>query len=554
MKRQVSQPSVTGRVTTSVVRWRATSVVALAGLGVASAWPARAQQPAQAGTAAKQHARTADADAAYAAGEKEKAARAYEAVLAAAPDDSRALYMLALLRRDRVQESIALLDRYVRLEPGDAWGHIALGEAYGRAGGVDAAEAEYEKAERLAPDERDVVVGKARLLARNGRTDRAIATYDRWLARHPRDVEARRELSRQYRKSGREPSAIAALENAQRLAPDAATARALSALRAEVGPRVEPEIAGSSDSDRNRVWRAGGIAGFRVADAVDLTVGGGSKRVSDGSSFAQLGDARFGIAWRPRATMRLDVMTSIAFAPGDTATIATPFPGAGPGRGRRPSNESMRVEPNARLRYVWQDANSRARVDLRATRSVLDASPLLVFNDVVRSEIGGEATVPIAGPLGVRATTRAARISSTAGDNSRTLLGARVVGFVFGGEITAGLQQIAYEHASSAGYFAPRWSRTAEVGAYREFESQSGVTLALDLGVGTQRVTEWSAATSAWAPAMRGWGAFSIPVAPGRQLRFEVEAYDAKVGNDVATTAERWHYLSASLGLRWSLR
>src|SRR5689334_12499923 len=180
MGRQASRRRALAAMATSTLVARLLGIIAVVATCLASSSAALAQQTAQAGTLAKPRARTAEADAAYAAGEKEKAARGYEAVLAAAPDDSRALYMLALLRRDRVRESVALLERYVRLEPGDAWGHIALGDAYGRARHLGAADAEYDKAERLASDERDVVVGRARMLARTGRTDRAIATYERW--------------------------------------------------------------------------------------------------------------------------------------------------------------------------------------------------------------------------------------------------------------------------------------------------------------------------------------------------------------------------------------
>jgi len=537
-------------------------VIAFA-LALATARPLTAQQSAQAGSAVIRT-RTAAADAAFAAGDRAVAEREYAAVLQSSPDDSRALYMLAQLRRDRVHEAVALLHRYVRLEPSDAWGHMALGDALGRVGDVSSASGEYNAAARLAPDERDVAVGRARMLARAGYTDSAIVVYRRWLEGHARDAEAQRELARQYHRAGRDRAAIAAFERAQRAAPDDRTARQLASLRSGVSLRVEPEAGGNRDSDANAVWRLGGVAGFSVADGVDLTAGGGTRRVTDALSMAQLGDARIGVAWRPRATMRLEAATSLTFAPGDTSN-ATPSPQPGPGQGqgpgsppgggRRASVDTRRVEPVGRLRFVWQDPASRARVDLRASRTVLDASPLLVFNNVVRSEIGGEGNVRVLGPLGLRGTARAASIASNTDDNSRTILAGRVV--VAGpswGEITAGMQQTAYTHASAAGYFAPHWARTAEIGAYREFESERGVTAAVDLGAGAQQVGEWDGTSSKWDPAFRGWASLGVPLAPGRELRFEMEGYQAKVGNEVATTASRWSYISASLGLRWAVR
>jgi len=172
---------------------------------------------------------------------------------------------------------------------------------------------------------------------------------------------------------------------------------------------------------------------------------------------------------------------------------------------------------------------------------------------VQRSELGAEGELPLVGPIAVRGLARMASIHSAADDNSRAIFGARVVGrFSGGGEITLGGQQFTYAHASATGYFAPRQARTLEVGGYREVETESGVTFALDLGAGGQQVTEWGAAASAWEPAFRGWASLGIPLAPGRELRFECEAYDARIGSELATVAARWRYGSGAVSLRWA--
>ena len=514
---------------------------------------AQAQQPPRAEAPATRQAGTAVADAAYSAGEAQRAESAYVAVLQADPANSRALYMLAQLRRERPRDAVTLLERYVRLQPRDAWGLIALGDALGRAGRVGDADSAFARAERLAPDERDVFVGRARMLASAGQTDRSIAAYERWMNRHATDAEAGRELARQYRRAGRERAAIASLERAQQAKPDDRTARQIVSIRAMISPRVETDAGGNKDSDDNSVWHLGGVAGFSPADAVDLTVGGGARGVRDATAWMTLGDARVGMSWRPRATTRIEAAATLGFAPGDTGSTTSPQPGRG--RGMRGSFGSTRTDIGGRLRYVWQDPSSRARIDLRATRQLLDASPILVDNDVVRNEVGGELGVRVVGPIGLRAAARTASIASAVDDNSRALLAARLVmSLPTGGEITAGVTQVSYDHASTAGYFAPRSARTAEIGAYQEIESERGVTAAFDLGAGAQQITEFGLPASAWAPALRGWGALGVPLAPGRQLRFEVEAYDAKVGNEVAIAASRWRYASASIGLRWSLR
>src|SRR3989449_10164477 len=81
---------------------------------------------------------------------------------------------------------------------------------------------------RLAPAERDAIVGRARVLARARRTDAVIAAYEQWLAAHPTDAEAWRELGRERTRAGLPAEAAQALERAQALAPDGATARRLA--------------------------------------------------------------------------------------------------------------------------------------------------------------------------------------------------------------------------------------------------------------------------------------------------------------------------------------
>ena len=176
---------------------------------------------------------------------------------------------------------------------------------------------------------------------------------------------------------------------------------------------------------------------------------------------------------------------------------------------------------------MWREAEGRARIDLRGGHVRVDASPLLLRNRVTRSEAGGDGQLRLVGPIALRAMARSARIESRDGDrNTRHIIGGGLAAAVpVVGEIAAGFKRMTYAHPSDAGYFAPRLAETAEVGAYREVELDNGLTLALDLGAGSQRVTEWSAPAGSWSPAFRGWASIGIPLAPGRELRIEGEAY-----------------------------
>jgi hypothetical protein len=480
-------------------------------------------------------------------------------VLSAEANNTRALYMLAQLLMASPRDAVSLLERYTALVPGDAWGFIALGTARGRTGDVDGALDAFNAAERLAPNERDVHLGRARMLAAARHTDAAIAIYLRWTLTHSKDAEALRELAAQYRRAGRPRAAIAALERAQQAAPDERTSRQLAALRALTAPRLEPQATGSRDSDGITVTSAGAAAGVVVGEGVGLTLGGGLRRTSDGVRSTRLGAGRAAAAWAPTATTRVDLQGGFLVTSAETTSVPVPASnrGQGQGQGQLPtlviSSGSTRIFPAGLLRYQWRDVDGRARLDLRATHTLLDASPLLVQNQVQRSEVGAEGELGLVGPVGVRGLARMASIRSTLDDNSRATLGARLVGkFLDGGELTLGGQQFTYAHASTVGYFAPRQARTLEVGAYREVEMESGVTFALDLGAGGQQVTEWGAPASAWAPAFRGWASLGLPLAPGRELRFEAEAYDARIGSELATAGSRWRYGSGAVSLRWA--
>jgi hypothetical protein len=484
----------------------------------------------------------------------------YRALIAANPDDSRALYRLAELLGDHPDEAVSLLQRYTALEPQDAWGFIALGDALGRARRIDEAMAAYDAAERLAAGERDVGVGRARMLARAGRTDAAITSYERWSAAHPSDAGALRELAAQYRRAGRLRAAIRALERAQAVADDPGGARQLRSLRAATAIHLDPITMLTRDSDANRTSNVGGLLGF-VGDGLEIGVAASSRRVSDDLESMRLGDTRATLAWRPRATTRILAEVGVVAAPRLDQPTAPAPPGGPPGPpgGPLPSpsqRDETAVVPTGRLRYVWREPTGRARLDLRGSRLLVDASPLLVRTRVIRNEIGGEGELRLVGPVAVRGTARVASISSTIDDNTRGTLGGRLVVATVPilGELTGGWQRMTYDRPSDAGYFSPRWAETAEIGSYREVELDNGVNFAIDLGAGTQRVADWGVPVSAWTPAFRGWAWLGIPFAAGRELRFETEVYDARIGTEVAPSGTRWQYGSLSIGVRWAFR
>jgi len=88
-----------------------------------------------------------------------------------------------LLERGRAAEALFPLRRYVRAEPSDARGHLALGRAYAALGRTPEAVDELTLAVRYTPDpDPDLILERARVLAAADRRDEALRTLDEVLA------------------------------------------------------------------------------------------------------------------------------------------------------------------------------------------------------------------------------------------------------------------------------------------------------------------------------------------------------------------------------------
>ena len=441
------------------------------------------------------------ADSAFTAGDARAAEREYAAVLAADPENSHATYRLAQLHRRDPAVALRLFRRYVALEPSDPWGYMAVAEVLARTGRYDAALRCYDDALRLAPGERDAVVGRARTFARARRTDAAIAAYRGWLASHPTDAEVRRELA---------------------------------AARLAAAPTVTPLVGGSRDSDGNATLRLGGAAELRASGPTRLGVRATREQVRDGVTAVGLDELTLRAGARPAGALQIDAeggATRVEAVGGAAATLT----------------------PTGQLRARWRDPMGGPAVDLRARRNVIDASPLLVTNRVVRTEIGAMVELPVARGLKLRGIGRTAALSSSVDVNHRTTLaGVAAVAVTPSLEVSGQIHQIRYSRPSSAGYFAPRLIQMAQAGSYLELETARSIVLAFDLGVGVQRVAQQGAALGPWRRALRLYSLIAVPLAPGRDLRFELDGDDSGAATESATTA-RWRYVSMQLSLRVAL-
>ncbi|HMH82612.1 MAG TPA: tetratricopeptide repeat protein [Gemmatimonadales bacterium] len=441
------------------------------------------------------------ADSAFTAGDARAAAQEYAAVLAADPWNSHATYRLAQLHRHDPRLALRLFRRYVALEPSDPWGYMAVGEALARTGRYGEALRYYDDALRLGPGERDAVVGRARTLVRARRTGAAIAAYGGWLAAHATDAEVRRELA---------------------------------AARVAAAPAIKPLVGGSRDSDGNATLRLGGVAELAASGPTRLGVAASRTQVRNGVTTIGLEELTLRASARPWSALQIDAEGG--------ATRVDALRGAG-----------ATMTPTGQLRARWRDPLGGPAVDLRARRNAIDASPLLVTNRVVRTEIGAIVELPVARGLKLRGIGRTAALTSSFDVNHRTTLaGVVAVAVTPSVEVSAQMHEIRHSRPSSAGYFAPRLIQIAQAGSYIELETARSIVFAFDLGIGAQRAAQQGAAVGPWRRALRLYSLIAVPLAPGRELRFELDGDDSGVAMESATTAQ-WRYVSMQLSLRVAL-
>jgi len=449
------------------------------------------------------------------------------------------------------------------LEPADLWGYLAVADMLSRLGRHDEALRWSADALRRGPAERDAVLGQARVLGRARRTDAAVVAYRSWLATHPRDGEAWQELSRELVRAGRPGDAVAALERSQAIAPDPQVAQRLAVLRGIAAPAFTPLVSGSHDSDGNTIWRFAGTLELGAAGPARFGMEGGRTHVgAAGGTGADLDALALRTTWQPAAVLRIDA------AGGGTriepiGTIA---------------GSSAALVATGQVRARWHAPASRLGLDVRADRAVVDASPLLVANHVIRTQYSALLSAPLAGPLTLRGIGKTATLSDSFEVNHKTTLsGVLAVAVTPTLELSAQFHQIHYDTASASGYFAPWGLQVAEAGTYFEIETPRSLVLAVDAGAGVQRVAQQQATQAPggpspggpppfgqppqagqqshvygpWTAAFRLYAVLDVPLAPGRAFRLEFDSEDSQLATTAATSGQ-WRYGSVIASLRWA--
>jgi tetratricopeptide (TPR) repeat protein len=473
----------------------------------------------------------ARADSLYSAGRLDEARDAYHNVVAVDPESSRATFRLGQLAPEGSDAAIAMYRRYVELEKGDAWGWIALAEALAEAGDArDAIEA-YDAAIILAPDERDAVIARARLLMSGERIVEARRALEAWVARHDGDLEAWRLLARAHRADGDTGDEIDALEHVAALDPEDESQERLLALRSRTAPALAPSIGGSTDSDGSSLTRTG-LSGdialgsrSRVGLQLDRTTASG-----DGAQSVDRGLVYY--ALRGADDFRLDARAGVALREDARGQI------------------TKAIEPIGSLRARW--SGDDLGLELRLQRSLQDATVTLIENGImleealVGVEIPGETMrfrVLGSGGAIVDGAKRNWRFRAAGGPQFLVAPGIRV-GAQYDGTMYTG---------RGRGYFAPPLVHTIEATAAAELEELGAFSVAADVGAGIQQILEEKGGAGTIAPALRGWGSVAWNFAPASSLALELEGYNLVGGAAISGGSGGWTYGAATLSLRWAL-
>jgi Tfp pilus assembly protein PilF len=474
------------------------------------------------------------ADAAYSAGNRELAKSLYRAVLASDPGNSRAVFQLARLSPAGSEEALALFKRYVSLEPQDPWGSMALGDALAKAGRVDEAIAQYALARGKAPAEPDVYLGLGRILRDAGRNDALVANYEEWVRRQPKNATAWFELGRARQRAKRYPEAADAYAASYALEGDERTLELLDNALAESAFSLRPFAGRSSDSDENRITRWGVEGEWQLTQRSRWGLHVERNEVQDPFSSGTADAWGLFLKWQPLSALKLDALG---------------------GGARLTANQVSQKRPVAGLRLRWAAPSEGPAAEVRIVQNPLLATPGLVAQPVELAEIKANVDLPLSGPIRARARGQSGVLDSAIDVNHRS-------GYGFGpvyrwrpaAEVGVFYNELGYEHATAAGYFAPRRAQTVEIGTYIEYEGLAPLTFAVDAGAGQQRVQKQGEEIRDWIATYRLWALVSWALKPGVSLDLELEHYDSPVAGTAVAPTANWTYNAATLSLRFGVR
>lgn len=476
------------------------------------------------------------AEQAYANGDRDRARTLYGEVLELDPEDSRATYRLATLQTAGSGQALRLFRDYVRLEPQDAWGYMALGDSLAASRDLEQATAAYTQAFAIAPKETDAFVGLGRLLTNAERSDEAIEVYQRWTSVQPANSTAWQELGKAQQSSRRYSEASVALANAYNLDPAPGVERLLKRSLYQTAPAIQPLLGSTRDSDDVESVRSGVLGDWQLSDRSRLGFRLQHSEVSDPFDEGEADEFGLSYRWQPRRYVRIDGGVGIA----------------------QLDPEDINVDGQSLTTY-----NVRARIDtpqagpageLRLDHYPLLYSPGLLQDPVEISEIRGMFEVPIRGPTRARFRLRNGTLESSFDRNTRSGYdGGLVYRLRPTVELIANYSQLGYDEDSAAGYSAPEQLQTVEFGTYAEFYEYWPLTIVVDAAIGMQRRDDHGEPRGEWGDSVRFWGQLSWDLQPDLRLDLELEASNTQDPATGAAASTEWSYSAIMLSLRFGI-
>jgi len=465
---------------------------------------------------------------AWNAGDLVQAERLYAARLARDSSNQRALHRLGLIAAwsERYGLSVALFD------------HL----------------------QRVAPENQDAAMDRARVLSWAGRFPESIVAFKDVLAASPADLEARRGLARvvswagdlvaaeqEWRRAlaadtnavpslvglaqtlrwqGRAVAALPYLRHGRRLAPDNRdVASEWSYLAAAVAPRVAPSVAYETDSDGNRIATFAARGAWRPAPRVEVGLEG-YVRTSDWT--------RGGLAGRA--------------ARGALASVGVELgPGwmVGGGVGLSGTNV-LGADQRAQVRAaVASPGRHRVGGAVSYRRAALDATALLMERGVEMGELALSLRAEPAPGWSATASLSHASFAGTA-DNGRTA-GFAAATRRLSRQWTAGarVRALGFSRDLNDGYFDPDLYGLVE-GVVRWRREAGRWVLEAEVAPGLQRVGSDGAVQG--TAQTRGGVAFAT--APGREVGLSA-AFSRAGLQSFATGEAGYRYLAITAQATW---
>lgn len=480
-------------------------------------------------------ARVVQGDSAWAREDHPAARAAYDAVVRAdSAYSSRAVFRLGLLHAwgNRFGPALSALRLYVRLEPTDLDGRVALARTYAWASDFDASLGEYDAVLARNATFRDAVVGRAQTLAWSDRIPEAEAELERWLALRANDAGAWTLLGQFRRWRGDARGARTALEYALALTPrDAAAREQMAWVRIELAPAVSWSLVGARDSEDNTLWHrelsvdAPGWGNGRIGAAARLR----EASVTDAGALTVPGMSAF-IIGRP-AGRNVTTRAELGFVqfPAAIATATTQWRGAlraagSPRRGLRLSGGATR-EPFDEVLSTARRAMMFTVVDLDASVTLRPRLQAGLAGSVGRAEGEGSVATRTSVTGTLRVTPRR------------------------GASIALTHREASWDEPQFGVFFAPQRWATTELSLAGERTAELGLILAGDLGLASQLVGFESAPLD-HAIVPRATMRVGYRVAPGREVVLGLTY--ANVAGAGAITASDYRYGAATLTGRWT--